>query len=82
MPGTRRREIDPIRPINAGDSRGFLVAAADMSRPKKFSPENLDGWHRLPNFFVVRNERRQEDNMTNRGRAIDDNVYDLNAIIL
>jgi hypothetical protein len=33
------------------------------------------------NFFVVRNERREEDNMTNRGHAIDDNVYDLNAIL-
>jgi hypothetical protein len=32
-------------------------------------------------FLVVRNERREEDNMTNRGRAIDDNVYDLNAIL-
>jgi hypothetical protein len=37
----RRREIDPIRPINAGDSRGFLVAAADMSRPKNFRPKIL-----------------------------------------
>jgi hypothetical protein len=35
----------------------------------------------IPNFFVVRNERREEDNMTNPGRAIDDNVYDLNAIL-
>jgi hypothetical protein len=38
---TRRRAIDPIRPINAGDSRGFLVAAADMSRPKNFRPKIL-----------------------------------------
>jgi hypothetical protein len=52
-----------------------------MGRPKNFALENLDDWHRLPNFFVVRNERRQEDNMTNRGRAIEDNVYDLNAIL-
>jgi hypothetical protein len=35
----------------------------------------------IPNFFVVRNERREEDNMTNSGRAIDDNVYDLSAIL-
>jgi hypothetical protein len=55
--------------------------AADRDRSKNFAPENLDHWHRLPNFFVVRNERRQEDNMTNRGHAIDDNVYDLNAIL-
>jgi hypothetical protein len=55
--------------------------AADMGRPKNFALENLDHWRRLPNFFVVRNERRQEDNMTNRGRAIEDNVYDLNAIL-
>jgi hypothetical protein len=33
----------------------------------------------IPNFFVVRNERREEDNMTNSGRAFDDNVYDLNV---
>src|SRR6185312_1525253 len=52
-----------------------------MGRPKNFALENLDHWRRLPNFFVVRNERREEDNMTNRGRAIDDNVYDLNAIL-
>jgi hypothetical protein len=33
----------------------------------------------IPNFFVVRNERREEDNMNNSGRAFDDNVYDLNV---
>jgi hypothetical protein len=34
----------------------------------------------ISNFFIVRNERRDEDNnMTNSGRAIDDNVYELNA---